>query len=128
MSSVMWTQPVRVDPDLTLDHFVHTYLMASEQGTFAVDAGGTLLGLITLEDVRRVSESKWPATRVRDVMTPREKLATLPPDASADRALEELGRPEIRQVSVLEGSQLQGIVRRRDLVRWLAFHQRDAHA
>jgi Zn-dependent protease len=128
VSRVMWTQPVRVDPDLTLDQFVRDHLMASEQGTFAVEAAGALLGLITLEDVRKVPEAEWPRMRVRDIMTPRDQLATLPPTASAERALEELGRRDVRQVSVLDGTHLEGIVRRRDLVRWLAFHERSSHA
>jgi Zn-dependent protease len=128
VSSVMWTQPVRVAPDLTLDRFVSQHLMASELGTFAVEADGALLGLITLDDVRKVSERDWPRVLVQDVMTPRQRLATLPPEASADRALEELGRLDVNQIPVLVGSHLQGIVRRRDLVRWLAFHGRGSHA
>ncbi len=63
--------------------------------------------------MREIPEAVWP--RVRDIMTPRDRLATLPLDASAERALEELGRRDVRQVSVLDGAHLEGIVRRRDL-------------
>src|SRR5688572_15098496 len=94
-SCVMWTQPVRVSPDLTLEQFVRHYLMASDQRTFAVESEGALVGLITLDDVHKVREPEWQAVRVGDVMTPRERLATLPPDASADLALEELGRRDV---------------------------------
>jgi Zn-dependent protease/CBS domain-containing protein len=128
VSEVMWTQPVRVAPDLTLEQFVQEHLMQAELGTFAVEADGALLGLVTLDDVRKVPQNEWSRVRVEEVMTPRERLATLPPTASADRALDELARPEVNQIPVLEGSHLTGIVRHRDLVRWLAFHGHGASA
>jgi Zn-dependent protease/predicted transcriptional regulator len=128
VSELMWTQLVRVAPELTLDRFVQQHLMQSELGTFAVEADGALLGLITLDDVRKVAQSEWPRVRTEDVMTPRGQLATLPPSASADRALDELARRDVNQIPVLDGPNLKGIVRRRDLVRWLAFHGHGSHA
>lgn len=128
VSEVMWTQPVRVAPELTLDRFVQQHLMQSELGTFAVQADGELLGLITLDDVRKIPQRDWPHVRVADVMTPRAELATLPPSARADRALDELGQRDVNQIPVLDGTRLTGIVRRRDLVRWLAFHGHGSQA
>jgi CBS domain-containing protein len=125
---VMWTQPVRVAPDLTLERFVQEHLMQAELGTFAVESDGALLGLITLEDVRKVPQDQWSRVRVEEVMTPRERLATLTPSAKADRALDELARRDVNQIPVLEGGHLAGIVRHRDLVRWLAFHGPEASA
>jgi Zn-dependent protease/predicted transcriptional regulator len=125
---VMWTQPVRVAPELTLERFVQEHLMQAELGTFAVEADGALLGLITLDDVRKVPQDQWSRVRVEEVMTPRERLATLTPSAKADRALDELARRDVNQIPVLEGGHLAGIVRHRDLVRWLAFHGPDASA
>lgn len=50
------------------------------------------------------------------------------PEASADRALEELGRRDVNQIPVLEECRLHGIVRHRDLARWLPFHRQGSHA
>lgn len=127
VTGVMWTQPVRVTPDLTLEQLVRDHLMANDQGTFAVEVDGALHGLVTLDDLRTIPEANWHAVRVREIMTPRDKLATLPANAGADRALEKLGRQGVEQVSVLDGNHLRGIVRQRDLVRWLAFHTHGSH-
>lgn len=70
-----------------------------------------------LEDVRRVSRDRWDTTPVRAVMTPVSRLATLPPDADAPSALEELTRLDVRHVPVVEDSRIVGMLRRRDLCR-----------
>jgi CBS domain-containing protein len=56
-----------------------------------------------------------------------QQLSTLPPEVRAEQALEELGRRNLAQIPVLEGTHLRGIVRQRDLLRWLAFHRRPVH-
>ena len=73
-----------------------------------------------LEDMRRVSRDRWDTTPVRAVMTPVSRLVTLPPEeADAASALEELTRLDVRQLPVVEDGRIVGMLRRRDLVRWL---------
>lgn len=128
VNKLMSTHLGHVTPDLTLDRFVNEHLLAGDQSAFAVERDGELVGLVGFDDVRAVPQHAWPATRISDIMAPRERLALLPPDAPAERALAELGERDTDQIPVVEGSRLQGVVRRRDLVRWLALHGHAAHA
>ena len=55
-------------------------------------------------------------------MTPADRLVTVCPGARAVDVLALLGRREVAQVPVVEGGRLLGLVRREDVVRWLALH------
>jgi CBS domain-containing protein len=126
VSRVMWTEPLRVGPQLALDRFVDGFVMASNQVAFPVEQDGALVGMILLDDVRKVSRAEWPKRSVADVMTPLGKLWTLPLDAGAEQALEELARHEVDQIPIVQGSELRGLVRRRDLMKWLALQDQAA--
>jgi CBS domain-containing protein len=55
-------------------------------------------------------------------MTPVEKLVAVGPDTDALDALAALGRAGVSQAPVLEHGELRGILRREDLVKWLALY------
>jgi CBS domain-containing protein len=126
---VMWSQPQRVSPRLTLDRFVNDHVMASEQVAFPVESeDGALVGLVELGDVRKVPLAQWPNSRVDEIMTRIVDLPTLGVDAAAHDALDVLVRNDLDQVSVLEGSELRGMVRRRDLLKWISMQTREGAA
>jgi Zn-dependent protease/CBS domain-containing protein len=118
---VMHTAVATVLPSLSIDQFVREQLLPSDQHAFAVeDAFGRFLGLVTFDDVRRVPQDRWTTTLVSDVMTPSARLATITSDAAAELALEELARRDVEQLPVVDGVSFLGMVRQRDLMRWLA--------
>lgn len=48
------------------------------------------------------------------------------PDADAGEALAELARRNVNQLPVVESGKLVGLLRREDVLKWLALHE--AHA
>lgn len=117
---VMQSRLDRVAPELSLDALVREHLMAGQQRAFPVEVGGALVGLVCLDDVRKVPQARWASTPVSAVMTPAARLAVLPPEAGAEQALDELGRRGVEQIPILDHGHLLGLVRREDLVRWLS--------
>jgi Zn-dependent protease/predicted transcriptional regulator len=109
-----------VAPEATIEELVHDHLMKSEQRAFPVIRDGILVGIVCMPDVRRVSRDAWSTARVADLMTPADKLVTLDLHAPASEALEKLAAHEFDQIPVVEGAKLRGLVRRRDLLKWLA--------
>ena len=77
---------------------------------------------MSFEDVRKLDRGAWPHTSVRDVMTPIKKLATVAPQDDAFEVLRMLGAREINQLPVVEGRTLRGLLRREDLLKWLALY------
>ncbi len=119
VSKVMRRDPPTVPADRSVASFVHDFIMRSDdQGFPVVDQNG-LVGIATLEDVRRTPQEAWETTSIWEVMTPADELVTLAPDDCAIRALEILAGRDIRQIPVIRDGQLEGLVRRRDIVKWL---------
>ncbi len=127
VSRIMDTHIDRVSPDVTVADFVHERLLQSDQRCFAVEDGAGLQGLVCLEDVRRVPEKEWNVTPVSRIMTPTVRLTALAPTDQATRALSLLADQDVDQIPVVERGTLQGIVRRRDIVRLVGGAQADEH-
>lgn len=117
---VMRTQLESVSPESTVAAFVREHSTRSDQTAFPVEHGGKIMGLVTVDDVRRIDRAAWSHTPIVDVMTPLERLVTLPPDAGAARALEALAESDVEQIPIVEDAHFMGMVRRSDLVRWLS--------
>jgi Zn-dependent protease len=120
VEQVMRTRLTRIPPDLPLDVFVRDYIMLSDQQAFPVELDGRLLGLVRLGDVKKLPQVEWPESTVAQVMTPVEELSSLPPNAGAERALEELAERDVDQLPVVERQHVIGLVGRGDLMKWLA--------
>ena len=119
VSEVMRRNPPTVSADTTVADFVHNTLMQTDEQGFPVLEGDRLIGLVALQDVRDVSRDQWEQTRIGDIMTPQSDIVSLSLSDDASRALDQLSSMDIRQLPVLESGELRGMVRRRDLVKWL---------
>jgi CBS domain-containing protein len=100
--------------------------MASDQRAFPVIApGGELRGLVCVDDVRKAARAAWADWTVAEIMTPVERLAVVPPDAPAERALELLEAQAVDQLPVVDGDRVVGLVRRQDVLKWLTLNLDD---
>lgn len=117
---LMRTEVDRLSPGMPIEDFVTEHVVSEDQHAWPVEAGGVLLGLVSLEDLRRVKREDWGRTPVGEVMRPASQLATLPPEADAEQALETLADRQVEEVPVLDHGHLLGLVRGQDLLRWLA--------
>ena len=118
-------QPVAaVPPDTSVAALVHDGVMGTDERAFPVAEGDRLVGLVCLEDLRKVPRAAWGTTPVRAVMTPADQLATASPQEDAAAALDELARRDVSQLPVLQGGRLVGMLRRRDIARWLELQSR----
>jgi CBS domain-containing protein len=80
---------------------------------------GRFVGLVALEDVRGVSRDAWDTTTVHEIMTPVAQLVVVPPDEDAAEALNKLTQRDVRQLPVVRDGDLAGLLRRRDIIKWL---------
>ncbi|MGB9836652.1 MAG: M50 family metallopeptidase [Candidatus Saccharicenans sp.] len=106
-----------VDPDLSVETLVHDYVLGKRERVFLVFSEGKLLGIVCLEDIKRFPREKWPELRVRDIMTPAERIISVSPDSTGAQILQHLAEAEINQVPVLDNGQVVGIICRQDLLK-----------
>jgi Zn-dependent protease len=109
-----------VTPDLPLQVFVNDYIMGKDQRAWPVTDGDRFVGLVCLQDVRRRPREQWPATTVKDVMTPADQLTTVRSDLDGWDAIRSLTQLDVNQLPVIDDGRLRGLLRREDVVRWLS--------
>lgn len=108
-----------VPRSISVGDLVYRYVMGTDERAFPVMDGDRLVGLVTLEDIRTVPREAWDTTTAGDIMTPADQLAVVQPQDDAATALDKLVERDVRQVPVISNGHLIGLVRRRDIMRWL---------
>ena len=108
-----------VPPDLSVSNLVYNFMMNTGENAFPVVVGDQIVGLVSFEDVRQLPRDAWDQTTVNEIMTRADQLATVTPQEDAGEALEQLERRNVRQVPVVQNGHLIGLLRRRDIIRWL---------
>lgn len=119
VSAIMRRDPPVVHPASPISSLVHDSVMGTDEHAFPVMDGERLVGIVCLHDVRNVERDRWESTPVSAIMTPRERLVTTTPEEESDEALNKLQKGDHRQLPVLQQDHLVGLLRRRDIMRWL---------
>ena len=117
--------PPTVPGNITIDALIDDYIMQTDDHAFPVMDGDRLVGIVCLDDVRGVPGELRSVKLVSEIMTPRSELRTINPDDDAFDALMTISRNAIRQLVVMDGDQMFGLVRRRDIVRFLQLQSDD---
>ena len=117
VEEIMSSQVVAVSPVDSIEEIVQEYFYNYKHGGFPVVENGQLLGMITMHDLREVPKEKRAQTKVKEVMTSKEKLIFVKPNEPAIEALVKLSRRDVGRVPVVENERLVGILTRSDLLR-----------
>lgn len=108
-----------VGPDATLEQLSQEFLGLKHNG-FPVVSGDELLGCVTMGDLRKVKRDSWNDTRVRAVMTQKEKLILIREGTPASEAASSMTRNTIGRLFVVDDAgRLVGIITRSDIFRTL---------
>lgn len=105
-----------VDPNTSVKDAVEIHFSQYKHGGFPVEKDSKLLGLITLQDVKKIPREKWQETKVGDAMTTCEKLKCTSPDERAVDALMKMSNLDIGRLPVQENGKLVGIITRSDIL------------
>jgi CBS domain-containing protein len=116
---MMRTNPPTVRPDSSVSELVHDHVMGTDDHAFPVVEEEQLVGLVTLEDIRSLSKDEWETTQVRQIMTPTDELVVVKTDEDAAETMTKLMSRDVRQLPVMDNGHLAGLLRRRDIVKWL---------
>jgi Zn-dependent protease/CBS domain-containing protein len=120
IAEVMTPNPVQAPDDISVEEALHGYVLASRHSTFPThDAAGRLTGLLTMAALKNVAPDARPATLVKEVICPLDRVSTASP---ADPVTNLLGLSEgcsEGRTLVLDGGRLVGIVSPSDINRLL---------
>jgi Zn-dependent protease/CBS domain-containing protein len=122
---VMYTDVPTVQANIRVDKLIDNSIIQADKRAFVVYDADRMVGLVTIDDIRKVKPSDRSVTVVRDIMTPSRKLIVIAPDEAAADGLSRLQEQDIRQMPVVTGSEIVGLLRRRDILRWVQFHSQN---
>lgn len=117
--------PPTVPAGISVDELIENYIMQTDDHAFPVMEAGKLVGIVCLDDIRPIPGVERSSKKVSDIMTPHSELITIGADDDASDALNAISKRSIRQLVVMEGDQMIGLVRRRDIVRFLQLQSED---
>jgi Zn-dependent protease/CBS domain-containing protein len=109
----------RVAGDVPLQEIVDKFVLTQGERNFVVNGSDSQSGVVTLEAIRAVPRSAWPATPASQAMVPLPKLTTIGSDTLLWSALEKMGHDGSNQLTVVDGNRIVGIVSREDILHYL---------
>ena len=106
--------PITVTPDMTVKEAFDLMAEYKIGGLPVVDEEGRLVGLLTNRDIRF---EKNLSKKIKDLMTPREKLIVAPPDISLEKAKEILHQHRIEKLPLVsKDNKLVGLITIKDIM------------
>ena len=115
--AVMSSDYVVVSPSLSLRDLVQGYVLPTGRHYFVVVLEGRLEGVVTLENIKTVSQTQWGITPVRAVMAPADRVVRADPEEEALRVLERMEEHGINEMLVVKEGIVLGIITRANLLR-----------
>ncbi|MDH3205174.1 MAG: site-2 protease family protein [Gemmatimonadota bacterium] len=119
-ADLMSPQPEVVSSRLSLEDLVQDHFMRLRFGSYPVMDGGDLVGMISLEDVKKMSVEERRSGRVAHAMTPLHECAVIAPSTTVESALQQMNRPRAGgRALVVDQGRLVGIISASDVSGWI---------
>ena len=118
-SQVMTSDCPVVPSDITVSRLAQEYVFVSGRHFFLVADEGKLKGILTLHNIKTVSQENWGVTQVKEIMTPINKLKVAHPDQDVLSILEQMDEDDINQMPVVSEGRVIGLIARDNLIRFL---------
>jgi CBS domain-containing protein len=123
VGEVMRSNVISLPPATTLQEAVERYFIRYGYHSFPVLSDGELIGMVSIEEIRKIPRSEWSSRTVEEVMdrgAVRSAVRASDPVLRAFRTMQEEGRGRL---PVVDGTaELAGIISRRDIMN--LFHLR----
>ncbi len=116
VDSIMSPDPVIAPGTLTLDRLAEEYFLGGRHSRYPVQADGSVVGLVSLSDAKRVPRDEWDSTRVTDIADRDLGRLLVEASASAESVFPRLSASEPGALLVVRDGHLVGILTRADLV------------
>jgi len=108
-----------VEGRTNLQNFIEEFLLRTGRRCFVVVENGHLAGIITAHEIKEIEPAVRPYKTVSDAMRPIDKLQTVTANTPVVDVLETMGREDVNQLPVVTDGQIEGIISRSQVLRYL---------
>ncbi len=112
----MTPSPQYIDGELMLDSAVQLYFLGGLHARYPVMLEGSIIGLVTMADLRSVPQAEWPYVRVADVANKKLDTLVVAADATADELISRLAGDRPGALIVVKEGRMVGIITRADVL------------
>ena len=115
--NVMTREYEIVSPNVIIGELVRDRVLMAGQDYFAIADQDKLMGVVTGDNIARVSKTRWDTTRVGSIVTRPRHLGTASGEQSAANVLEQMDQLRVDRIPVMEEGVAIGIVTREVILR-----------
>ncbi|MDX5152198.1 MAG: site-2 protease family protein, partial [Acidiferrobacterales bacterium] len=119
---LMDTDVPRVDIKTNINEWVSGDVIPSFRRAALVQDNGTVVGLVSLSDTRKVPEEEWSSHTLGEIMTPMQKIKWVRIDEFSDTVLKIMERSGVKQVPVVDGNTVVGWIDREKLIHAISVY------
>ncbi len=116
VGEMMSKNVVTVDPDSTIDELVKNNFLVHRYAAYPVQREGEILGMVTMEALKKVPKERWSQARVKEIMIPTERLVMVRSETPASDVMYKMARYGVGRVLIVEEGKLLGIISHSDLM------------
>jgi Zn-dependent protease/CBS domain-containing protein len=118
VADAMTAHPRTAPGGITVEDFIHSYLLGDRHSAYPVEGpGGTIVGLITLAQLRMVAPEKRGITLVCDAAMPMDRVVMAAPQEPLTVVLDRLASHNGNRALVVDHGEVVGIVTASDVSR-----------
>ena len=119
VSEAMDPNHAAIPAGTTLQQLADRFIRVAGQYSFAIEANGHTVGLLTLHQIKGVPRPEWPTTSAAQIMVPVARAKSIRPDSEVRTALREMDRSGVTQLPVMADGQIVGTLSREGIMRFL---------
>ena len=119
VDEVMVREVVSVAPDLPLNQLINGYFLHYGYKGFPVAQGGRVLGMVSVFNVKGLSEDEQKNKTVAQVMELLSDDLLISPQVSLTEALSKTGQTQAGRLVVMQGGKMVGLISKTGLLRYL---------
>jgi CBS domain-containing protein len=119
VSQVMNPNPVTVPANISLQRLVDDYFLPQGLRSALVVQGEQFVGLVTLNDIRRIPRDQWAQTPVGMAMIPVDRLHAVSPTQNLNDVLSLMANQDVNQLPVVQNGRVVGILSRDSIIRYI---------
>ena len=123
VDALMDREAPAISSTATIAELVDGYILGQNLHGVPVVDGTSVVGIITLTDIKSVPRDAWRHQTVRERMTSRDRLLTVSPRTPLDEAIRTMAQANVHQVPVVSNGALVGLLTRAAVIQFLQLRQ-----
>lgn len=121
--SLMTTDIISVSPGMTVDQIIRGFFYNYKHPSFPVVDKGEVLGLLTVQSLKKVHRNEINSVRVSEIYLPLDSTFTISPDEDIPGVIRMIMTNPIGRFLVLEEGKLIGILSKTDILKYVNIYQ-----